>query len=41
MQKDPRIHSHPSPLRLVIQKSWVHYLEPIHSDFRAICRDLP
>ena len=33
-----RLQSHPSPLRLVIQKSWVRYLEPIHGDFRSICR---
>ena len=33
-----KLRSHPSPLRLVIQKSWVHYLEPIHGDFRSICR---
>ncbi len=33
-----KLQSHPSPLRLVIQKSWVHFLEPIHADFRTICR---
>ncbi len=33
-----KLQSHPSPLRLVIQKSWVHFLEPIHTDFRTICR---
>jgi thioesterase domain-containing protein len=33
-----KLRAHPIPLRLVIQKNWVHYLEPIHHDLRTTCR---